>query len=376
MKSTNRLRVSSTGRENGRYNVATETTNLHTENNYIRKFTGVDRFHNAGYFGERVTAATGENWSIKNYNPDDLVLIPFGDGYGWGNFSGGHGSKTAATFFQVAPKARLVQLSKISRARTGKDCYCGLEDDCLPYIEEYGITSVFCSFDMICDKYLAQKYQTVIDGLGTFNMFVAAGNEYSTDYVELARCDAVTTVGAYYIQNNKAIPEDFSSTTEYLDFSAPDSQVVKFAKETGVTTYGKQTGTSFAAPWLCGMACLVNDFFIDKTGKPLTHEAMMRFFRDHCVDIGAEGFDSKTGHGMVILPEPSEINVWKYQTKEGGETMYKDENQISEWAKENVKYCNEYGIMEGDADGKFRPQDFVTREELACTLARIHKSIQ
>ena len=119
--------------------MATETTKLHTENNYIRKFTGVDRFHNAGYFGERVTAATGENWSIKNYNPDDLVLIPFGDGYGWGNFSGGHGSKTAATFFQVAPRSRLVQLSKISRARTGKDCYCGLDDDCLPYIEEYGI---------------------------------------------------------------------------------------------------------------------------------------------------------------------------------------------------------------------------------------------
>ena len=74
---------------------------------------------------------------------------------------------------------------------------------------------------MICDKYLAKKYQTVIDGLGTFNLFVAAGNDSSTDYVELARCDAVTTVGAYYIQNNKAIPEDFSSTTEYLDFSAP-----------------------------------------------------------------------------------------------------------------------------------------------------------
>ena len=86
--------------------MATETTKLHTENNYIRRFTGVDRFHNAGYFGERVTAATGENWSIKNYNPDDLVLIPFGDGDGWGNFSGGHGSKTAATFFQVAPRAR------------------------------------------------------------------------------------------------------------------------------------------------------------------------------------------------------------------------------------------------------------------------------
>ena len=49
-------------------------------------------------------------------------------------------------------------------------------------------------------------------------------------------------------------------------------------------------------------------------------------------------------------------------------------------AKENQmcirdRYCNEHGIMEGDADGKFRPQDFVTREELACTQARLHKSI-
>ena len=92
----------------------------------------------------------------------------------------------------------------------------------------------------------------------------------------------------------------------------------------------------------------------------------MRFFRDHCVDIGAEGFDSKTGHGMVILPEPSEINVWKYQTKEGGETMYKDENQISEWAKENVKYCNEYGIMEGDAAVSYTHLDVYKRQMYIC----------
>ena len=92
---------------------------------------------------------------------------------------------------------------------------------------------------------------------------------------------------------------------------------MKFAKETGVTTYGKQTGTSFAAPWLCGMACW-SMTFIDKTGKPLTHEAMMRFFRDHCVWILERRLRQQNRtRAWFILPEPSEINVWKYQTKEG-----------------------------------------------------------
>lgn len=313
--------------------MATESNILHIENNNIRKFTGVDKFHNAGYYGERVVAATGEDWSIKNYNPDDLVEIPFGDGDEWGNLGGEHGSKTAATFFQVAPKTKLVQMSKIHRAKTGKDCYCGLEDDCLPIIKQYGITSVFCSFDMICDKYLSEKYQKIIDELNTFNFFVSAGNDANSDYVELARCDAVTTVGAYYVQNNKAYIEDFTSQTEYVDFGAPDRQTIKFDKQTNVSQWGKVEGTSFSAPWLCGMACLVNDFFIDKTGKPLSYKMMRQFFLDNTIDIGEEGFDNQVGYGAVVLPDPSTIDISKY-SETGGDTPLIDIDTI---IKDNTK---------------------------------------
>lgn len=291
----------------------TETTTLHSENSGIRKFTGVDKFHAAGYYGERVSMATGETWDTNNYNPDGLVEIPFGNGSGWGNFSGGHGTKTAATFFQVAPKSKLFQLGKISSARTGKTGYCGLEKYCKDIIVENNILGCFCSFDMISDKYLAEKYTDVINELKTFTLAIAAGNDATSDYTELLECDATLGVGAYYVSGTKAKPEDFTSQTEYVDIAGPDRQVVKFAKETGVTTYGKQEGTSFATPWVLGMIALVDDFFIDKTGKPLTREMMLQFIMDNLVDVGDEGFDKQMGHGAFILPDPESIDIKKYQ---------------------------------------------------------------
>ena len=38
----------------------------------------------------------------------------------------------------------------------------------------------------------------------------------------------------------------------------------------------------------------------------------------------------------------------------------------SNWAKEAVNYVKKEGIMNGDANGQFRPQDFITREEVAA----------
>lgn len=39
---------------------------------------------------------------------------------------------------------------------------------------------------------------------------------------------------------------------------------------------------------------------------------------------------------------------------------------VSNWAKEAVDYVKKEGIMNGDANGQFRPQDFITREEVAA----------
>ena len=73
------------------------------------------------------------------------------------------------------------------------------------------------------------------------------------------------------------------------------------------------SGTSCAAPVLAGMARLVNDLFIDKTGFPLSSADMYRFFADNCRDLHTRGEDDFTGWGLPILPPPETVDVWRYQ---------------------------------------------------------------
>lgn len=41
---------------------------------------------------------------------------------------------------------------------------------------------------------------------------------------------------------------------------------------------------------------------------------------------------------------------------------------VSNWAKDAVDFVKEEGLMNGDADGSFRPQSFITRQEVAAVL--------
>lgn len=48
---------------------------------------------------------------------------------------------------------------------------------------------------------------------------------------------------------------------------------------------------------------------------------------------------------------------------------------VSKWAEPAVTYCKEHGLMSGDNDGKFRPQDTITRQEVAQVAMNLHKSL-
>ena len=59
-----------------------------------------------------------------------------------------------------------------------------------------------------------------------------------------------------------------------------------------------------------------------------------------------------------------------FALKEDG-SMFKDQDQIPAWAVEAVEAVTEKGLMVGDPDGSFRPNDPVTRAELAVILDRL-----
>lgn len=49
---------------------------------------------------------------------------------------------------------------------------------------------------------------------------------------------------------------------------------------------------------------------------------------------------------------------------------------VSIWAQPAVAYCRENGIMNGDRDGTFRPQSFITRQESAQVAMELHKQLK
>ena len=46
---------------------------------------------------------------------------------------------------------------------------------------------------------------------------------------------------------------------------------------------------------------------------------------------------------------------------------------VSSWAKDAVDFVKDEGLMNGDADGSFRPQSFITRQEVAAVLKNEHE---
>ena len=291
--------------------MSTTPTVLLNANARHRKYIGAEKFHAAGYYGERVIAGTGESWSLNLYNPGGLVLDPLGRGTG----SADHPIDTASVFFQFAPKAKLVMLNMGSMSSNDPDrCYIRFADESLPIIQEYGITNQFCSFTHSYNSTTRKMYEDAMAQIPNFKLWWAMGNDDDDGYNRITDLDCMFGVGAYKIMvSGEIVPEGFSSESNTVDFCAPDMIYTNISATSADATSGPHSGTSFSAPTLCAMACLVDDFFIDKTGKPLTRENMYQFFLDHCEDLDTEGFDTETGHGAVRLPDPSDIDIEKYE---------------------------------------------------------------
>lgn len=340
-------------------------------NNKFREFTGVNKFHQQGYFGQNVIAASGEYFDI-NYNIDDLIYDPLNK-----TTINDHGLQTAATFFQVAPKSKLFMLPSVQGSYSGNniDYTNDFLNQSVKIIQKYNITNMFVSLVGTRHKKYYSDLSYWLQQNNNFKYFWAAGNEGNYSANPMLEINEIIGVGAYQLLDDNTIRKmGYSSESKYLDFMAPSFTYTNPDAKYSNDVSGLNGGTSFSTPWLCGMACLVDDFFISKTGKPLTRAKMMEFFIDNCIDMNDIGFDQLTGYGAVILPDPLSIDIEKYQ-KIKDDIMYKDENTISSWAKNDVEYCQQHELMLGDSNQNFRPKDFVTREELACVIARLHKQV-
>ena len=111
------------------------------ENDSFSKFSGINKFHDAGYFGERVVAASGEAFNAKNlqalgYN----AVSPISDYVS----DSSHPFQTALTFFQVAPKAKLISIPYADNYPINGKSYSFIKD-AIPIIKQFEIITMFTS---------------------------------------------------------------------------------------------------------------------------------------------------------------------------------------------------------------------------------------
>ena len=216
-------------------------------------------------------------------------------------------------------------------------------------IEKENITNMFTSLTTNNNTNWLNDMKKWLQDHPEFKQFWAAGNDDTDTFNPIMVIDEVFGVAAYTLMvNGDVVPAGYSSVSEYVDFSAP-SMIYTYPEATKSTDDGcSHSGTSFSTPWLCGMSCLVDDFFIDKTGKPLTQKGMYQFFKDNTTDLKDDGFDSKTGWGAVRLPSPEKITISNY-AQGGGETpmftYFTQSKPRTDDSKFSQLYAKEYSAL-------------------------------
>ena len=115
---------------------------------------------------------------------------------------------------------------------------------------------------------------------------------------------------------------------------------------------------------------------VDKPG--MTFEQMTAIFLQYhavyAMNLDGGGSVRKLHNGKVAN-KPSENrkvdSAFCVYLKKDPLAMYKDKDDIADWAREAVGVVTKRGFMQGDNHGKFNPNRQVTRQELAVALRNV-----
>ena len=320
---------------------------MDSKNNWIRDYLGVSAWHDAGYTGARGLTLTAEN--IADAGAES------------------HAYKTLLALREIAPGRRVVY----------QDMHDA--DGLIAAVRDSGADTMFASVSWYgCTG----EWRRMIDaGLPDhLSLFCSAGN-HSTDrdnpMMAAARVYGVGAVRLTASESRGGVPvpgavitlveAGYTSASDHVDFSgATDLYVGE-----GSRVFG---GTSCACPVICGMAALVNDLAIERTGRPLKHDAVYRLLRDCAKPVNKPGIkDDRTGWGLPILPPPEKIDIERYVRMDT--YKYKDDDSINHVHKADVYRARELGLMSGHED-LFDPAAPLTRQQAASIMVRLYDSLK
>lgn len=322
---------------------------MNSKNDWIRNYLGVTAWHKAGYTGSRGWTLTAEKIE--------------------GAGKGSHASKTLDVLREIAPGRRVVYI----------DLTSGDVDSLVKLIEYIGADSMYASISWYGGN---GAWRREIDSKlpACCSLFVSAGNHSTDRDNPMMAAKRVYGIGAVRLiasESRGGVPVPGAEITPVEAGYTAASDYVDFAGVTDLYIGDNDrifNGTSCACPVICGMAALVNDLAIARTGWPLDHDMMYSLLRDCARPINEPGVkDSRMGWGLPILPPPDELDIERYVRMET--YKYKDDSSINPSHKADVYRARELGLMSGH-DDLFDPTAPLTRQQAASIMVRLYDSLK
>ncbi|MBW3583757.1 MAG: S8 family serine peptidase [Euryarchaeota archaeon] len=126
-------------------------------------------------------------------------------------------------------------------------------------------------------------------------VIAAAGNRACDDCVDLpARIPQVVAVGC---TDAAAARCTYSAGGDTLDLVAPGDAITAADPMLGTSGYSEKTGTSMSTPHVSAAAALVWSHHPDLPGLSVAHRLVAT-----AAELGATGFDTAYGHGLLDMP--------------------------------------------------------------------------
>jgi subtilisin family serine protease len=234
------------------------------------------------------------------------------------DYPGGHGTPVggliAARTNNITGISGVAPGIKIMVLRAGTSGGYLEQDDvaeAILYAVQNGCKIINMSFGDIVFSHLLKE--AVDYGTSQGVLFVASAGNSGTDILQYpAAYDNTISVGATDINNNIA---GFSNYGSKIDLVAPGQNI----KSTGTQNYyGQYSGTSFAAPLVCGILGLLWSQQPGASPQQITSQLL-----NACTDFGATGWDPYYGHGLLngnrtlSIPASSIARINQPQTQSG-----------------------------------------------------------
>lgn len=311
------------------------------------EYCGVAKWHNNGITGKGVVV-----WNMETYTD--------------------HGCQTYDRIIDSAPNATILNGVVSSSMKDNVINYYKVSYQETPDSKEvlYDVEDFIKKFNV---KIISRSIENELAHKGTDDPKDKMWCELAKKY-NLIILDAADNEGNDSRNESTALPILVQAATLYK--GKPQRELYSSTITHGnafISFVGWNNGTSFSCPYMAGMVALL----VERYGKDLTQEQVIEYFKAHCEDLGDEGYDKYYGYGLAMLGDVNEDFFRKDKVNEDVNDFYEVnimkfiDVMVGSWYEKAVDFVTDEGYMSGFADGTFRPEQPLTRAQLAQVLYNI-----